>query len=287
MKRLIPAGRLMLLAALLLLAVASIAGAVERFPPPDFESGYRLPPLVQPPGVGPWRDWLQVALLAVGLALAAWLALRLRSRKALAWLSAASLAYFGFYLAGCVCPIGSIQNVGAGVADSAYGVSLAVVLIFALPLLFAFLFGRVFCSSVCPLGAIQDVVLLWPVRVPPWLQYGLGYVPYVYLGTAVLLSATQSKFIICEYDPFVSLFRLEGRTGIVFFTVALLALATVVGRPYCRFLCPYGALLGLCSRASKWRVSITPDDCVNCRLCENACPFGAIRRPTVEGGERR
>jgi len=272
---------IILAAAAMTAALPDAALAVERFPPPDFETGYHLPSLTQPAGAWAARDWLQVGALAAGMGLATYLVLVRRSRRALSWLSMASLAYFGFYLAGCVCPIGSIQNVAGGLAGTAYGISLAVVLIFALPLAFALLVGRVFCSSVCPLGAIQDVVLLRPVRVPDWLAQGLGYVPYVYLGAATLFAATDSRYLICEYDPFVSFFRMEGRAWMLLAGAGLLAIATVVGRPYCRFLCPYGALLGLCARAAKWRVSISPDECVNCRLCEEACPFGAIRKPTL------
>jgi Fe-S-cluster-containing hydrogenase component 2 len=61
---------------------------------------------------------------------------------------------------------------------------------------------------------------------------------------------------------------------------------TVIGRPYCRFLCPYGALLNLFSRVARRRVSITPDDCVICGLCENACPFDAIHEATEEEGTK-
>jgi len=274
--------------ALVAVAVAILAVpalAVERFPPPDFtETGHTLPPLVQPPPGAAWQDIIHAAALAVGLALAAWFALRLRSRMAIAWLSVASLLYFGFYLGGCVCPIGSIQNVTAALADPAYTVPVTVVLIFALPLVFALLVGRVFCSGVCPLGAIQDLVLLKPLRLPLWLQSALSCVPLVYLGLAVLYAATGSGFVICQWDPFVAFFRLDGSPGMFLWGGGLLVLSTFIGRPYCRFLCPYGALLGLCARVAAWRVSTTPDECVNCRLCENACPFGAIRAPTYEGG---
>lgn len=60
----------------------------------------------------------------------------------------------------------------------------------------------------------------------------------------------------------------------------LLAVSMFVGRTYCRFICPYGVLLRILSPLSRWRVSISPAACVDCRLCEQSCPFGAIRTPT-------
>ena len=54
-----------------------------------------------------------------------------------------------------------------------------------------------------------------------------------------------------------------------------------IGRPYCRWLCPYGAILGLLSRLSWRHLRIDPKGCVQCRLCEDACPYGAIQRPTI------
>jgi ferredoxin len=130
---------------------------------------------------------------------------------------------------------------------------------------------------------LQDLVLLKPVKVPPWLEQGLSVLPYVYLGAGVLFAATGSSFIICQYDPFVPIFRMSGRTLMVASGAALLVLGVFVGRPYCRFLCPYGALLKLGAIVSKRRVRVTPDYCTQCRLCEASCPFGAMREP-VSGG---
>jgi ferredoxin len=76
--------------------------------------------------------------------------------------------------------------------------------------------------------------------------------------------------------------------------VVILGIGLFVGRPYCRFLCPYGALLRMAAAVSKWRVRITPDVCTQCRLCESSCPFGVIREPRAvataernQGVERR
>jgi ferredoxin len=65
----------------------------------------------------------------------------------------------------------------------------------------------------------------------------------------------------------------------------LLIIGFFVGRPYCRFLCPYGVILRQLSRLSRWRVKLTPTDCNRCKLCEDACPYGAIQPPVPEWPE--
>ncbi len=251
-----------------------------RVRPPEFESGHELPLTTSPPPSAPLAETLDAAVLLTALAVAAWLVLRVRSRRAVAWLAAACLAYFGFWREGCVCPVGATQNVALALFDPGYAVPLVVAAFFFLPLVFTLAFGRVFCAGVCPLGAIQDVFLLRPVRVPAWLDEGLRLLAYAYLGLAVLYAATDSAFVICRYEPFVSFFRLSGGAKMLALGACILVLGMFVGRPYCRWLCPYGVLLGFAGFVSRWRVSITPDRCVQCRLCEDSCPYGAIVLPT-------
>jgi NosR/NirI family nitrous oxide reductase transcriptional regulator len=264
------------------LTLCSVASGVERFPPPDFvETDHVIPSPTVP---GPRQDiyeYIDAVVLLVALGLSSYLVLRKRSRRAIFALMVFSLLYFGFWRKGCVCSVGAVQNIVLSIFDRDYAVPIAVAVFFLLPLVFALFFGRVFCAAVCPLGAIQDLVLLRPISVPNWLESGLRLFAYVYLAAAVLFAATGSAFLICRYDPFVAFFRLNGNLNILIIGACLLVISVFIGRPYCRFICPYGVLLRELSRLSKWRVTITPDECIQCRLCEDSCPFGAIKKPVL------
>jgi ferredoxin len=267
------------LLALLLTPVALGASAEIRFPPPDFQTGYTLPDLYVPPSAS--SNGLSDALiLFLALSATTWMVFKARSRQGLFVLSIFSLGYFGFYRTGCICPVGSTQNVMAAVFLPDVGVSIAVLSFFVMPLLFSLFFGRVFCASVCPLGAMQELVAIAPIRISPALDRTLGLGRYLYLGLAVLGVATGSGFFICRYDPFVGLYRLGHSYGMLLAGAVILLLGVFVARPYCRFLCPYGVLLGWMSKFSKWHLDIPPSPCVSCRLCENSCPYNAIDMPT-------
>lgn len=253
----------------------------------DIGGGYQTPPVQRPLPRAAWWNTVDTGLLVVGLALSCWIVLKGRSRRGLLTLAIGCLLYFGFYREGCVCPIGAIQNVTVALTEPTYVIPYFVMVFFFLPLLLALVFGRVFCGGVCPLGAIQEIVLLKPVQLPRRLDRALGTLKYIYLVVAIwfaagaafpLLPAVDRDFIICRFDPFVGFFRLTGSGGVLIFGGALLVLGLFIGRPYCRFLCPYGALLAIVSRLA-WRgVTITPDKELDCGLCAESCPYGAVEK---------
>jgi ferredoxin len=261
-----------------LLLCAVLAQAQNRFPKPDFESGYQYPQFRYPlPNETVWSV-IDLVLLVLLMSIVAWSVIRQRKRTPVLLASVFSVGYFGFFRSGCVCSIGAIQNVALALVDSSYAMPLVVVLFFLLPILFALLFGRVFCAGVCPLGALQELVNVKSYRLSPSLSLALGVLPWIYLIFAVLFAVTRTGFIICRFDPFIGIFRLGGDIGMIVFGVLLLVASVFTGRPFCRFLCPYGALLGLFSRVSVWKMTLTPS-CINCELCHHACPVDAIRPP--------
>lgn len=286
------AAKALLIGAMVLVFASPLpAQSADRFPRPEFQSAYKEPSNApnqkqMPRSVA--MEWFDVGVLILALSAATYYSLKRVSRKAIFLLSVAAVLYFGFYREGCVCPIGSIQNVAQGIGATAYGygepyvLPLTVVLFFLLPLIFSLFFGRVFCASVCPLGAAQEMVIIKPVKVPKGVKHFLSLIPYVYLGTGVLFAFVGADYIICKYDPFIGFFRMGANFGMFLFSGAILLIGTVVARPYCRFMCPYSILLKWTSVLSKWHLKTTPTECIQCRLCEDSCPFDHLHKPTVE-----
>ena len=253
--------------------------AQNRFPKPDFESGYVYPEQSYViPNEAFW-SYMDIAILVLLMSFVAWAVIKRGVRWPVIAVSIFSVAYFGFYRYGCVCSIGAVQNVAVALVDPTFSIPFVVLLMFILPILFTLLFGRVFCAGVCPMGALQELVNVKSYRLSKTVTTVLGLVPWIYLSIAVLFAVTNSAFIICRFDPFVGIFRLGGDITLISFGVVLLVISVFTGRPFCRFICPYGALLSLFARVSVWRMKITKKDCNNCELCHNACPVDAIKPP--------
>lgn len=258
---------------------SSLFAQTQRFPKPEFESGYQQPINYMPDVRSDWFAFLDVLVLIAALSLVSWLVLKKRSRKGVIATSVFSVLYFGFFREGCVCSVGSIQNVVLALSHSDYQIPISALLFFVLPLIYTLFFGRTFCAGVCPLGTVQDLLLFRPISLKEWVRKSLGLIPFVYLALSVLYAATATDFIICRYDPFVGIFRFNATFSMSVIGAAFLLISVFIARPYCRFLCPYGVILKGLSKLSKHHLSITPSSCIQCKLCEHSCPMDAIDKP--------
>jgi len=152
----------------------------------------------------------------------------------------------------------------------------------------AFLFRKAFCSWLCPVGTISEYLWRAGRRVfrrnftlPNWLDLPLRGLKYLLLGFFVwavssMSAGTLELFMHSPYGlvadvKMLNFFRFIGQTGLI--VLALLVLASAfVQNFWCRYLCPYGALLGLTSLLSPMRIQRSPAACIDCEKCARACP---------------
>ena len=120
----------------------------KDFRGPNLRGGYTFPTHQFLFQRGPMWEYMDVAVLIGALLVTAWMVLKKRSRQGLVWISVFSLAYFGFYRQGCICAIGSVQNLSLALFNDNYSIPLSALLFFSIPLIAALLFRQGFlCRS--------------------------------------------------------------------------------------------------------------------------------------------
>jgi polyferredoxin len=152
----------------------------------------------------------------------------------------------------------------------------------------AFLFRKAFCSWLCPIGTISEY--LWRAGkkmfkrnfyLPRWLDLPLRGLKYFLLGFFLWAISTMSvvgirDFMLSPYGliadvKMLNFFRHLGETGLIVLGL-FVVVSLFVPNFWCRFLCPYGALLGLTSWLSPSRIRRNTETCIDCAKCAKACP---------------
>lgn len=143
-------------------------------------------------------------------------------------------------------------------------------------LIITLLFGRIYCSTICPLGLLQELFLIIFHRKKLPLQKNRAYKYFIAaISFGTLLGGTA--FIMHLIDPY-SIFG-AGISGVTYGLIifGLIAILTgLKGRYFCTNICPAGTILGLISKGSVYKIRINKDSCVACGLCTQKCPSGCI-----------
>jgi polyferredoxin len=145
-----------------------------------------------------------------------------------------------------------------------------------------------FCSWLCPVGTFSEAlaalgkkIFRRNVRVPRWIDIPLRGLKYLLLGFFVFIIVSMSAAAIQDFmsSPYgliadvkmLNFFRDMGQTAAIVIA-ALVLLSIAVENFWCRYLCPYGALMGLASLLSPLKIRRNPAACIDCAKCARACP---------------
>ncbi|MCH7672708.1 MAG: 4Fe-4S binding protein [Proteobacteria bacterium] len=228
--------------------------------------------------------WAEVAALLLLFALV--MTSFLRKSASLRWVTLAyTLVYLGF-IDGTFLSVSHITN-GIKLGPSLFLADLPLLLIVVFTLVTTLFWGRVFCSSLCPFGALQDFLTRFvphklQIRVPQALHDKALYIKYGILLLLIVMALTYSELSVFQYfEPFGTIFYQSQSILLWGILLAFLAASSVVSRFYCRYACPLGAALGVVSLLSPWRIARV-QQCQVCSVCEHACPTGAIRGPEID-----
>lgn len=189
------------------------------------------------------------------------------------------------------CPIGSLQ---ATLNAREYKISMYVV---GLLVIFGTLLGRFVCGFLCPFGLIQDLLFKIPfakkIRSLPG-EKGLRYLRFLFLGVFVILLPMFVIDITGLGEPWFCKWicpvgTLEGGVPLVLLNdamrgaaaflfrwkLAILSLtilsSIVIYRPFCRYICPLGAIYGIFNKISFYRFKIDSEKCTKCGACQKIC----------------
>ena len=223
----------------------------------------------------PWRIWTQLSFLLIWLDP---LTLRLHG------ICAPVFHCYACPLATFACPIGILANFSA--------LHLFPLMTVGILIVSGALLGGIICGWVCPFGFLQDLVAKIPtpkIKLPSWT----GYFRYAVLIGLVLLIpyffGEKHPLFICTVCPAGALEAAVPNmidqaavgeeitipnTIKIIVTISFLVGMLFIHRPWCRILCPLGAIFGLFNRFSAVYLKVKPSECNTCQVCHKYCGFG-------------
>ena len=189
------------------------------------------------------------------------------------------------------CPIGSLQAVIGG---TKYNISYYIM---GMVMLFGTLFGRLICGFLCPFGFIQD--LLYKIKIPKlkvpqkidkilrWLKYVILVVFVILLPILLTNEFGMGNPYFCQLicpagtlEGGVPLLikneSLRSGLGLLFTWKAILLVIFILAsvfiyRPFCKYICPLGAIYSLFNKFSFYQINLDELKCNSCKTCERKC----------------
>ena len=188
-----------------------------------------------------------------------------------------------------LCPYSAVcfgfsKNFLCGLNSSAFGLTIAFSFLI---LVLAIFFGRLFCSFICPLGTIQEYIFAIfnkkskkKKQVPHYLERRFSLVKYGVLAVTAILAIAGISYIYIRFCPIyaISLLPYIAVLGLIL-ALLIIIVGIFIERFWCRYLCPYAALLNLFQYLGKvvgfprFKIHRNLERCNDCGFCSLNCPM--------------
>jgi NAD-dependent dihydropyrimidine dehydrogenase PreA subunit len=195
----------------------------------------------------------------------------------------AAVLYMGFYKSQLLSIVNIFSTLDGHPPLFASNLAWSAFVVFAV--VTTVLWGRVYCGRVCAFGALTQLIdAVVPARlrvtIPPAIERRASFIKYGILAGAIgYFLVTRENSFYRYIEPFW-LFSREGTTVLWIGVGVLLVASVFVRNLYCRFLCPFGAALGIVSLLTVFKIKRW-SECSQCKLCEKTCEWGAIRNRKI------
>lgn len=165
------------------------------------------------------------------------------------------------------------------------------VVVIAVLVVVTLLFGRIYCSVICPLGILQDIIGRLgrigkknKMRYSPFKEKKVRYIVWVVFVATLIAGLNYLVVLLDPYGLFGKMVASAGGKFVGWLVPAVAAVAFVViavlawknGRTWCNTICPVGTTLGFFSRFAIFRPVINADACKSCHVCEKKCKAACI-----------
>lgn len=186
------------------------------------------------------------------------------------------------------CPYGAAESLLTKITTGNYlnRIWTSSFILMIITIIVTFFLGRVFCSHMCPLGAIQEwlrvlgrkIGIHKDLELPSSMDKYLRYLKYLVLALTVWLSYRLGDLFFRDYDPYNALMHFGNEFEEKVWAYSILGVvvlsALFAKNLWCRYLCPMGASLAIIKKISMFSIVRDSMTCISCGKCDSVCPAG-------------
>jgi Pyruvate/2-oxoacid:ferredoxin oxidoreductase delta subunit len=185
------------------------------------------------------------------------------------------------------CPLGGIASLYSNIVHGTFvwKIQYSSYVLLVAVLAIGLVFGRGFCGWICPFGSLQEWLRILGEKalkikktiLPSSIDWKMRYLKYGIVLLIIIPTYITGRLVFENYDPFVAFFHF-GKNITTHLKPAYIILGVVlvfslfIGRFWCRYFCPLGAILALINKISLFKIKRDSKTCSDCGLCDKKCP---------------